>query len=258
MFTVRCAPGAALFLLASVLASPAAAQSAVEASLTVGFESRYMFRGLQFGNEAFNTTGEIGWNGLYAGVWFSEPLDKTTNPSIGFQEVDLFAGYQAPLSEAATLDIGLTYYAFPKYGDLIGNLYRERTGDGANTVEAFAGVSFDAPASPSLYVYHDFNVNTVTIEASASHSIPLTPTESTSLSFAAAVGKVFDNDDVFDYIYGSLSADVTQVLTPSTAISAGVRWSGSTIDGGGFFTPGDIDPSRSTGLWFGAALSLSL
>lgn len=82
--------------------------------------SQYRFRGISLSDEQPAVQGTVNLNhdsGAYAGVWVSSTGGAQRGGSNA--EVDLYAGYSAPLSSGVTLDAGLLYYAFPasKGGD---------------------------------------------------------------------------------------------------------------------------------------------
>ena len=143
-------------LALSAIAVPAAAQS-LEVSTNVGFESRYLFRGIQFAETSFQPAINLGYGGFYLNAWLNLPIgDDDFIVTPGGEELDLIGGYSFPLSDVVSVDVGFTYYTFP---DLASGFFDvlEEDGDGlgANTFEPFIGLAFDIPLSPSIYLYHD-------------------------------------------------------------------------------------------------------
>lgn len=241
---------------ATTTATAAHAES-IEVSTTVGFESRYIFRGVQFAETSFQPAINLSYGNFYGGAWLNLPVgddDLVVTP--GGEELDLFVGYGFDLNESVSLDFGVTYYTFPDVASGFFDLFEEDgDGLGANTIEAYAGIALSAPLSPSLYVYRDFNFDTFTIQGDVSHSIPLS--EKTSFDLSGSVGYVID-DDPADYLYGSASADLSYAISDSGSIAAGVRYGGSDIAGGAFIDDSIAGTTKSSGLWFGLSFNATL
>ena len=246
-------------LLALVLAGAATSASAgdIGVSTTLGFESRYIFRGVQFAETSVQPAVELSYGGFYGGAWFNLPVgddDLVVTP--GGEELDLYAGYSAELGGGWSYDVGLTYYTFPDLASGFGDIFEEDgDGLGANTLELFAGLSLDAPLAPSLYVYRDFMFDTFTIEGGVSHSFPLA--EKTSFDVGGALGYVIDDDAGGDYLYGAATADLSYALTDDASVAAGVRYGGSDIAGGSFIDDSIAGTTKSSGFWFGLSISAS-
>ena len=245
-----------LFASALCLATPAYAES-LSVSTTVGFESRYVFRGVQFAETSFQPAINIGYGNFYGGAWLNLPVgDDDPDPfgALSTQELDLFAGYNFSLNETIGLDIGVTYYTFPDAASGFFDVFEEDgDGLGANTVEAYAGASLTAPLSPSLYLYRDFHFDTFTIEGGVSHSIPLA--EKTSFDLGGTLGYVIDDDDGGDYLYGAATADVSYAISDHGSISGGVRYGGSDIEGGSIVDDSIAGTFQSSGFWWGLSFS---
>jgi uncharacterized protein (TIGR02001 family) len=111
----------ALSLIA--LASPAFAQEEEKSALTVSgsatLATDYRFRG--FSQNSQNVAVQAGVtvtheSGFYGGFWGS-------NISFaGGVEVDYFAGYATSLTEGLGIDVGITWYTYPKDGGIDSNI----------------------------------------------------------------------------------------------------------------------------------------
>lgn len=226
-------------------------------STTLGFESRYIFRGIQFAETSVQPAVEISYDGFYGGAWFNLPVgDDDLVATPGGEELDLYAGYSADLGDGWSFDVGVTYYTFPDLASGFFDIFEEDgDGLGANTIELFAGLALDAPLSPSIYFYRDFMFDTFTIEGGVSHSTPLA--ERTSFDLGAALGYVIDDDAGGDYLYGAATADVSYALTDDASIAAGVRYGGSDIAGGSFIDDSIAGTTKSSGFWYGLSISAS-
>ena len=246
-----------LLTIIAASAGGAAQAESIGVSTTLAFESRYIFRGVQFAETSLQPAVEISYGNFYGGAWFNLPVgDDDLAVTPGGEELDLYAGYSAPLGDGLSFDVGVTYYTFPDLASGFFDTFEEDgDGSGANTVEVFAGLSADAPLSPSIYVYRDFMFDTFTIEGGVSHSIPLA--EKTSFDLGGSLGYVIDDDDGGDYLYGAATADLSYALTDDAALAAGVRYGGSDIDGGAFIDDSIAGTTQSSGFWWGLSLSAS-
>ena len=236
-------------LALATAASPAVAEE-LSFSTSLAFESRYVFRGIEFAESSVQPAVDIAYGNWYVGAWASLPIG---DDDVAFgDELDLYAGYSASLSETVSFDVGVTYYTFPDAQSGFFDTFSESSGSGANTVEVFAGLSFDTFLAPSLYVYRDFNFNTVTLEGSGGYSFPLS--EVTSFDLGGSIGYVIDDDAGGDYVYGAATADVSYALSDDAAISAGVRYGGSDIAGGSLIDDSILGTTKSSGFWYGLSI----
>jgi uncharacterized protein (TIGR02001 family) len=230
----------------SALAVPAHAES-LGVSTDVAFESRYVFRGVQLQEASVQPAVTLSYGSFYAGAWFALPVGDD-DVSYG-DELDLFAGYSAPINETVSFDIGVTYYTYP---DAMSGFFDDST----NTVEIFGGLSFDIPFSPTAYVYRDFTLNTTTLEGGVSYSIPVA--EKLSFDLGGSLGYVLP-DGPGDYLYGLATADLSYAFSDNGSFYVGARYGGSDIPGGAIFddtTPPTVSTDPS-GFWFGLGFSAS-
>ncbi len=203
------------------------AQSLDDLSVTSTFawESEYVFRGVKFAQNAFQPGLDIELGDLYVGTWGS----FATNDSYADgNEINFFGGYGIALDDVFSLDLGVTVYYFPPSDD--------------NTTEIYAGIAADTVASPSAYIFYDFDLEALTIEGSIGHSIPLD--QSLSLDLGAFAGFVTP-DEGDDYFYYGLTADVSLEVNATSSASVGVRFAGNDID----------DADLSEFLWWGFSFS---
>lgn len=249
--------GCGLAAGAAAFAASAALAGDVSFTTTIGFESRYIFRGVQFAETSFQPAINVAIDNFYGGVWLNLPIgddDLVVTP--GGEELDLFVGYSAPLTDKITYDIGLTYYTFPDLASGFFDLYEEDgDGLGANTFEPYLGFAFDVPLSPAIYVFHDFMFDTTTFQGKATYSHPLA--EKMTFDVGGVLGYVIDDDPGGDYLYGVVSADVVYNFTDAASLKAGVRYGGSDIPGGSFIDDSIAGTSQSSGFWWGLALASS-
>lgn len=125
--------------LAAGLGATQAQAGDVEISGNVALTSDYKFRGISQSDEDIAIQGgfDLGFeNGIYLGTWASSVDFDTNDPAVGLDgsvELDLYAGWSAPIGENMSIDVGVLYYDYP--GD---------TGDGAQEgdyLEFYAGYS---------------------------------------------------------------------------------------------------------------------
>jgi uncharacterized protein (TIGR02001 family) len=249
--------------MASVIAlaaiTPALGES-LEVSTTVGFESRYVFRGIQYAENSFQPEITLGYRNFYLGAWLNLPVgdDVFVGPFlITFSdELDLYFGYSAPLDDVISIDLGVTYYTYPDLMSGFTDVFREDgSGLGVNTLEPYVGLSLDTVLAPSLYVYHDFFFDTTTIEGGVSHSFPLDNDGTFSFDLGGSAGYVFDDDAGGDYLYGVLSYEVSYAVSENASISAGGRYGGSDLPGGALIDTLIPFTAQSAGLWWGGRFS---
>ncbi|MCA8888444.1 MAG: hypothetical protein KDA46_06440 [Parvularculaceae bacterium] len=224
---------------------------------TSGFESRYIFRGVQFAETSIQPAVTINYSGLHLGAWFNLPVgDDDFAITPGGEELDLVIGYSFPLTDYVGVDAGLTYYLFPDAMSGFGDFYKEDgNGGGVNSLEPYVSFSFSAPLSPVVTFYRDFMWDTFTIQGSLSHSAPLG--DGLSLDLGGMLGYVVD-DDPADYLYGVANANISYQFSDKSSIYAGARYGGSDIPGGSFIDNSIAGTSKSNGFWWGVGFSTSL
>lgn len=250
-FKVACLAG--LFMSAA----PHAFAENVSVSTSLGFESRYIFRGVQFAETSIQPAVTLSKDGFHVGAWFNLPVgdDDFVNPTNG-EELDLVVGWSTDLSELVSVDIGLTYYLFPEAMSGFGDFYEEDgDGLGINTLEPYVAFSFNTPLSPVVTLYRDFMYDTFTLQGAVSQSIPLA--EKTSFDLAGTVGYVFDDSIGTDYLYGVASASVSYAFSDDSSVYAGVRYGGSDLAGGSLVKDSIAGTFQSSGFWWGVGLSTS-
>ena len=249
----------ALLGLASLVAVGAGTATSAQAegvtlSTTLGFESRYLFRGVQFAQASFQPGVTLGYNGFYASAWLNLPVGDDAGLFLGGEELDLVVGYSTELTDLISVDIGLTLYTFPSLDDGLFDFYEEDgSGLGSNTLEPYIGFSFALPLEPSVYLYRDFMYDTFTVQGSLSHSFPLS--EKVSFDLGGIVGYVIDDDAGGDYLYGHLSADLSYAFADNVSVYIGGRWGGSDIAGGSVIKDASLGLTKSNGLGAGIGLS---
>lgn len=246
-----------LFAAASCLMTAPAFAEDISIAASLGFESRYVFRGVQYAETSIQPAVTISKDGFHVGAWFNLPVGDDDNvvPANG-EELDLVVGWSTPLSDIVTLDVGLTYYVFPEAASGFGDFYEEDgDGLGINTLEPYVSLAFDVPLAPVIVLYRDFMYDTFTVQGTASHSIPLAG--KTSFDLSGMIGYVIDDSIGTDYVYGVASAGFGYQVSDASKVYAGVRYGGSDIPGGSLIDDSIAGTTRSSGFWWGVGLSTS-
>jgi hypothetical protein len=190
-----------------------------DASVEVGFESSYVFRGQELSNEVVKTSVVVEFNKVYLAVdsFWSVSSSDTEN------ETDLYAGLivEDVLFAGTFVDVGVVGYFYD-------------TSLSTDTVEAYIGVGADLfLVDVDGYVYYDFDreslsvVGTVTNTLKVVEDFPLFG--KVFLVTQGEVGFVTDNAgldvvaDDFEYGYAKVSSDVV-VFVKGVEVSVGARY----------------------------------
>ncbi|EDY82908.1 hypothetical protein VDG1235_2531 [Verrucomicrobiia bacterium DG1235] len=202
----------------------------IEVSATAGFESEYIFRGVQIADESIQASIEGTYGDGYFGLWANESIeDYDRNAS----EYDLYAGWGYAIDDTFTADFGATVYYYP-----------DAEGDDS-TFEAYAGISADVELAPSLYVYYDFDLEVLTLEASVSKSYKVD--EKSSIELGAGIGYAEEDSSDFSYAYYSFNADYVYTFQDNLTASIGVRASGNDLD--------EVYTVKGDNIWGGVSFS---
>lgn len=166
-----------LLTLAFILAA-GSTQSIAQISFGTDVVSRYVWRGIDFGQSLSIQPGiAYASGGFEIGAWGSY-----ANTGGGANELDLYASYSIELDEASSLSFGVTDYYFPATPgtfttfDTDGNHVIEPfvSYSGAFSVSAYMNVLNDPDNSLYLSASYPFEVEDVSLEA----FLGIVPTES--------------------------------------------------------------------------------
>ncbi len=221
-----------------VVTPPAEEESWWSASLSAGYDSKYIFRGFFVQNKDGEEVNNLGYTdlsfsafGATLGAWYASSWDDE------FTELDLYASYTYSIGETG-FDItgGAIYYAFPDFDD---------------TWELFAGVSYSGLSwlTASLTFYYDFEVfEGGYLEFKLASSIPLIP-DVLSLDPYALIS--------YDFDYNSNGNDLNHVqagLALVYTLSENITVSGY----GAVSEPLDaLDDTQDTEFWGGGKITFS-
>lgn len=235
----------------------------IEATSTIDTVSEYVFRGVSLGSSSVQPGSEFSVYGFHVGSWYSAGFGK--NSAVQFDELNLYAGYQLPLSGPLQIDIGGTAYIFPQGVNIF-----DGSGGTVATYEVDGTVALpDVFLSPSVFAAYDFTLDNFTIEGNISHSFDL-PREGWTLDAGLTGGHVeLDQevqlstiDNVFDsYQYVTASLSANKAITEN--LSFYVRGN-FTVNSEDDVLDFDIDNPISTNFnddssvfWFGSGLAIN-
>ena len=206
----------ALFAMVPAIAGDhAAAGEDLGAEVSVGYDTDYIFRGANLGQDLLWSDVNVSTSlsdglGLNIGAWYANPTDA------GDDELDIYAGVSTDLG-GMSLDLGTTYYYYPG-------------ATGSNTLEFGAALGTSVGAfDVSLGVYHDIDTENTYVELGAGTSFDLT--DNISLDLGAAIGN--NQDEVIGGQADGLTAVTITIgapigltdnasLTPYLGINAGL------------------------------------
>ena len=206
---------ALLALVPAIAGDHAAAGEDLGAEGSVGYDTDYIFRGANLGQDLLWSDVNVSTSlsdglGLNIGAWYANPTDA------GDDELDIYAGVSTDLG-GMSLDLGTTYYFYPG-------------ATGSNTLEFGAALGTSVGAfDVSLGVYHDIDTENTYVELGAGTSFDLT--DNISLDLGATIGN--NQDEVVGGQADGLTAVTITVgapigltdnasLTPYLGINAGL------------------------------------
>jgi hypothetical protein len=204
-------------------------------SVSVGYETDYIFRGVKYGEQA--PWGAVGINmpldsavSLDLGAWY---LNSTKNP-VNYDELDLSAFVNFPLW-IFKASVGGTWYDYPENGQ-------------RSNTEGALKLAYDIADLLTLtgFAAYDFIYDGWYLELAANKIIPLT--DCLDLGLGAGISYV-DNYDIFDGWNNFFArASLIYHLTKTASVSAYI---------GGDFPMDAIDNTQVNRLHGGASLTVT-
>jgi len=185
-------------------------------TLTVGYDSDYVYRGVEFAKNLVTAAIDINvpvnqmWT-INAGAWYGDSVDDSFVLGGSYHELDLYA---AVLAKVGAFTIGPKYQHYFFFGD---------GGHALSDIDE-VGLTASAPLGPIDWVggaYYDFTADGWYLETGISHTFKIN--EWLSLVPAALISYASDyyGVDGFNHIKLSLSAPIrlskTATLTPYVA-----------------------------------------
>ncbi len=210
------------------------------AELSTGYDSEYMFRGVDILNDHGLHWTQLTFSaqGFTIGAWYANGIESDDD----FSELDLFGSYTYELGPVA-FEVGGIYYRFP-----------EQEGPLTDTYEAYVGASYSPIewVTASLYYYYDFDLfQAHYLQAKLETSIPVTEAISIDPWVAAAFGDYNNTGSafVYDHVEGGVAVNV--------ALNKYVSLSGY----GAYARAGDgtrdIGATKDDEFWGGASIAFS-
>lgn len=160
--------------------SVAQAEITPTVGLSVDYFGKYIWRGQDFTDEPVLQPGAtIGLGKVTLGIWGNLETTNVNNEKNAFTEVDYTIDYSdsVPGVEGLGYSLGIISYDFPETG--------------AQTYEAYLGLSLDTVLSPSLTYYYDYDdVDSSYVSVGVGHSIPdiLGPDSGVAADLSASLG----------------------------------------------------------------------
>lgn len=212
----------------------------LKASVSVGYESMYIFRGKAQTIDNIQASLDIGYAvtdalGIYGGVWHNSPLSEHAGAG-DWTDTQLSAGVTYGVA-GFIFDAGYTSYwyngARPSFN---------------STNEVKAGVLYDTSAIlgkylggativPSAYYYYDFDRMSNTVEVAISASLPVSKwafgKDFLSVEASVFYGYLTEDRQNFlgdlaretnSYNYVGVTADLVWKVNDICAVKGGVRW----------------------------------
>ena len=185
----------------SALSADKVAAEDIGAEVSVGYDSDYMFRGVNLGQDLLWSDVNVSTSlsdglDLGVGAWYANVADDAGN-----DELDIYAGLSTSMGDMS-VDLGATYYYYPD----------PTAGDG--TLEFGIGLGTSAgPIDLSLGLYYDIDLEAAYYEVGAATSFDLTDT------MAVDVGGAIGNADGDTLTALTFTIGVPITLSDSASLS---------------------------------------
>lgn len=181
------------------------------------YTSQYVFRGLKRAGNSLQPSVEVTVQDFYLGLWTNQPVTKNQD-----NELDVYAGYKYKVNKNLSVEGVGTYYWYPEAN---GWLTRRSWEAGIGATYALRGIT------TSVYYYHDFTLESNTLQGSVGYSLPLEAIGA-SLDFTGfygavdignwtprAPGKVHES-----YNYYGVDASLPYKLSEKATVTLGAHW----------------------------------
>ena len=185
----------------SALSADKVAAEDIGAEVSVGYETDYMFRGVNLGQDLLWSDVNVSTSlsdglDLGVGAWYANVADDAGN-----DELDIYAGLSTSMGDMS-VDLGATYYYYPD----------PTAGEG--TLEFGIGLGTSAgPIDLSLGLYYDIDLEAAYYEVGAATSFDLTDT------MAVDVGGAIGNADGDTLTALTFTIGVPITLSDSASLS---------------------------------------
>lgn len=199
--------------LCAIIANSASAQN-YSLTLDTTFGTKYVFRGVQLGDNTLHPSIELAKDDFFIGIWGALPTENRGFPENWGDEYDLYAGYGWALNDSTILEVGATLYYYPT---------------ASNTLEGYVSLigEFEG-VTTKVTAFHDIDLDATTLEGSGAYSFPLA--DGQSLDLAAYVGWV-DLDAGGSYTYYGADLVYPIELSENATVSFGLHYADNNVGG---------------------------
>jgi hypothetical protein len=232
------------------------------ASVTVGYESEYVFRGVKEAGHSVCPQVDFGYDfgagfAAYVGYWGNY---EAGNDSEGFSETDLYIGATYTIKNV-TFDVGVINYI---YNEDVPAEWEWKAAVSYDTSDIFGE---DYAVKPAIAYYYNMELDTSTVELGLEYSAPIMKwingdnwlTLDSSIMYGYICRRGTQAKEYSgDYGYIQLKSDVVVAITDYCAWSLGIRYSWASNNGtrgsGPYASPYNL-ADESSNVWFGTAIS---
>ncbi|MEJ2110409.1 MAG: hypothetical protein P8Z37_10935 [Acidobacteriota bacterium] len=158
--------GLGIMMLVFVVGNAIAQDEPVfSAEITLDYNSKYIWRGIQVNDESVFQPGVSGSAyGFTGSIWANIDMTDYAGTQGEFSEIDYALDYSGALGDSVVgYSVGVIHYLFPTVG-----------ATDASTTEIYGGLSFDVPLSPFITWYGDVNaIDGSYVQMGVGHSLEM-------------------------------------------------------------------------------------
>ena len=97
-----------LLAIAAFLAAFSSLKAETEMSASIGYDSKYIFRGVALADESMTVSIDAEFDSAYLGMWTNQPITGNFD-----NEFDFYGGLGFDVAEGISMDVGGTLYYYP-------------------------------------------------------------------------------------------------------------------------------------------------
>ncbi|MFT5469635.1 MAG: hypothetical protein ACI8UO_004757 [Verrucomicrobiales bacterium] len=180
-------------------------------SVSVGYETTYLFRGADFGDDApwagVDLNGQLLGLDVNTGVWYINPTDDPVNSD----ELDVYLFVAGPDLGPFETSIGGTWFYFAEVDENVGEL------------ELDLATSL-GPLDIALITVYDLDIEGWYWEVAAGHSIALGDCLDLVLGAGVSYGDSYYGVNGFNHAYATAGLDVSLTETTTLSVYVGGNW----------------------------------
>jgi len=208
-------------MLLLILLAPGGKTESATAIMSTTLESKFIDRGLKDAGSVIQPSVDLFFGDYYAGVWSAFEVAGS------YDEINLYAGTYQSLHPLLSLDAGFIHYEI----------------NGNDQQEPYLGLILEYLFRPSLYLYYNFDLETLFAEGTFSSRVELDSPFDLKWKVLLGTG-IPENGPAWSYAQGSLDFvhEVKQGLDVGIGVRGNVRdvnlnagkrsflWGGITLD----------------------------